>query len=49
MLLGDLNSLALVTREIHRNVDIYQTDYSIDYKLKFSPYFEVIHGSTTFR
>ena len=35
----------MVLRKIHGNVDICQIDDSIQSKLEFSPYSEVIHGS----
>ena len=49
MPLDYLSCFAVVLREIHGNVDICQNDYSIHSKLEFSPYSEVIHGSTTFK
>ena len=48
MPLDYLSCFAIVPREIHRNVDICQTDYSIHSKLEFFLYSEVINGSTTF-
>ena len=49
MPLDYLSCFAMVLREIHGNVDKCQDDYSIDSKLDFSTYFEVINGSTTFK
>ena len=49
MPLSYLSCLDTVLKEIHRNIDICQTDYSIHSKLEFSPYTEVIHGSATFK
>ena len=49
MPLDYLSCFTVVLRKIDRNVNIYQTDYSIPSKLEFSPYSEVIHKSTTFK
>ena len=49
MSLDYLSSFAVVLRRMDRNIEIYQTDYSIPSKLEFSPYSEVIHGVTTFK
>ena len=40
-----LNCFAMVLGEIHGNIDICYTDYSIHSKLKFSHYSKVIHDS----
>ena len=48
MLVDYLSCFAVVLRNIHGNVDICQTDYSIHSKLEFSPYSEVIHESKSF-
>ena len=49
MPLGYLSYFALVLRGMYGNIDVCQTDYSIPSKLEFSPYSEIIHGSTTFK
>ena len=49
MSLDYLSSFAVVLRRMDRNIEIYQTDYSIPSKLEFSPYSEIIHGVTTFK
>ena len=43
MPLNYLRCFPVVLREIHRNFDRCQTDYSIHSKLEFFPYSEVIH------
>ena len=45
MPLDYLSCFAVVLRRLQGNVDIWQIDYSIQSKLEFSPYSEVIHGS----
>ena len=40
-----LSCFAVVLRGIHGNVDTCQNDYNIPFKLEFSPYLQVIHGS----
>ena len=45
MPLDYLSCFAVVLRRLQENVDIWQIDYSIQSKLEFSPYSEVIHGS----
>ena len=49
MPLNYLSCLDIILKEIHRNIDICQTDCSIHSKLEFSPYTEVIHVSATFK
>ena len=41
-----LSCFAVVLKEIHRKVDICQTNYSIHSKFRIPPYHEVIHRST---
>ena len=43
-----LSYFTVVLRWIHRHIYIYQT-YSTPYKLEFSHYSKVIHGSKTFK
>ena len=44
-----LTSFVVVIRRIHGKVDICQTDYSSDSKLRTFLYSEVIYGSITFK
>ena len=49
MPLDYLSYFTMVLRGIHWNIYICQADDSIPYKLEFSHYSEVIHGSKTFK
>ena len=49
MPLDYLSRFAVVSREMHRKVDICHTDYSLHSKLRIFSYSEVIHASTTFK
>ena len=42
-------NFAMVLRGIHRKVDICQTNYSTNPKLRIFSYSDAIHGSTTFK
>ena len=44
-----LSCFAVVLRGIHGNIDVCQTDYSIQSKLEFSPDSDIKHGSATFK
>ena len=44
-----VSSFAVVIRRIHRKVDLCQTDYSSDSKLRTFLYSEVIYGIITFK